>query len=390
MSDRSCLIAGGGIAGLASALAMAGAGLPVRLFEQAEGFEEVGAGLQMGPNAVRALRALGAWDAIEPHCVVPSEIHVRDGPTGHLLRRIRLGKPFEERFGAPYRVSHRADLLSGLLATVRASRGIDVATRRRALSAESQGETVTLAFDDGSHESGALLIAADGIRSALRNSIAGPYHPVYRNNAIYRALIPFDRVPTAITADAVSLWLCPGGHVVHYAVSKWKKFNVVVSVDSMWRDSGWSLPAPAAEVTAAFTEVADPLFDLLSVPETWLKWAGADLPQLPAWKRGRMTLVGDAAHATLPYLAQGAAMALEDACELGRCIRNTEDLDEALLRFFGLRHARTSRIQAESRKLAEIYHYRGIRRLLRNIALRFSQDADLTERLAWIYSWRDA
>ena len=173
MDDHPILIAGGGIGGLAAALGLARQGRQVRLFEQAPAFEEIGAGLQMSPNGVRALKALGAWEAVEPSCVIPSEIHMRDGLSGALLQRIRLGKVFEERFGAPYRVCHRADLLAGLVTSARRNFGIELNAGRRATGVEDTGEAARLAFADGSSAKGSAVVAADGIRSTLRATVAG-------------------------------------------------------------------------------------------------------------------------------------------------------------------------------------------------------------------------
>ncbi len=388
MDTRIFLIAGGGIAGLAAGLGLARTGRAAAIFEQSAAFETVGAGLQMSPNAVRALQWLGAWEAVAPHCVVPAEIHVRDGLRGSLLQRVRLGKPFEERHGAPYRVAHRADLLGGLLAAARTAPGIELINSVRAVRAVDHVASAALEFAGGSRREGAAIIAADGIGSKLRLDIAGSGEPAYRGHSIFRALIPFDAVPTSVAADTVTLWLYPGGHVVHYAVSNWTQFNIVAAVDSNWTAAGWSEPGKPDEVRLAFAEAAGPLADLLAVPKSWLKWAGADLPPLTQWTKHRMALIGDAAHATLPYLAQGGAMALEDACVLAKSIEATADCAAAFARYAELRRERTARIQNESLKLARLYHAKGPARLLRNLALRALTAERFQRRNDWIYGWR--
>ena len=388
MSENPFLVAGGGIAGLAASLGLAASGRRVRLFEQASAFEEVGAGLQMSPNAVSALRALGAWDAIEPHCVVPTEIHVRDGVTGSLLQRIRLGKNFENKFGAPYRVAHRADLLAALLSVAKTTRGISLHTTSRVSGARSTEVGAVLQLANGEEPAGAAVIGADGIHSAVRMSALGGAAPQPRGHTLYRALLPFDAVPPAIAADAVTLWLLPGAHAVHYPVSAWRQFNVVLAVEQQWPDAGWSAPATPAEVGPHFDAACDALTELIAKPLTWLKWCGASLDPLPTWQSGNVLVVGDAAHAALPYLAQGAAMALEDAVVLGDCLSRSNLVAEALTDFESRRRPRCSRIQAQSLALGQTYHAGGVRRLARNLALRAMTPAGFLNRLHWIYDWR--
>ncbi len=387
MTTRPFLVAGGGIAGLSAALGLASAGRDVRLFEQAPAFEEVGAGLQMSPNGVRALRALGAWEAVEPACVIPSEIHVRDGQSGGLLQRIRLGKPFEERFGAPYRVCHRADLLAGLLATAKASACVSLATAHRVTRIDTTGNEVTLGFASGQTEAGDAAIGADGIRSTLRQAVCGDVVPSPSGHAIYRGLLPLANVPADIEADSVTLWLCRGGHVVHYPVSNWRSFNIVAAADADAADAGWGKEAGGSDVLARFRDCADMLAGLLAAPVSWFGWQGADLPQLPAWTKGPLLLLGDAAHATLPYLAQGAVMAIEDAAVLSRELKTGNGTAEVFARVAEIRRPRTMRIQAQSRRMGQIYHARGPVALARNAALRLSGDRLALSQTEWIYRW---
>ena len=388
MNGKPFLISGGGIAGLAASLGLGRVGRPSQVFEQAQGFEEVGAGLQMSPNGVRALQWLGAWEAVEPACVIPTEIHVRDGRSGGLLQRMRLGKPFEERFGAPYRVCHRADLLDGLVQTARRTPAIELNTGRRAVSVTSEADGAELTLENGEARHGSAVIAADGIRSRLRELVCGPAEPVFRGHAIFRALITFASVPPAIEADCVTLWLYPGGHVVHYPVSNWRDFNIAAAIDSLPLAEGWSRPADGERLRDVFADADDTLSSLLAAPRSWFTWAGADLPDLQRWSNGNVLLAGDAAHATLPYLAQGAVMALEDACCLAGHIQRTTHLPEAFAAHEAERRPRVTRIQAESRKLGKLYHARGITALVRNLGMAaMGQDAAI-QRNRWIYGWR--
>ena len=387
MTDLPFLVAGGGIAGLAAALGLSRAGHGVRLFEQASGFEEVGAGLQMSPNGIRALMQLGAWEAVEPHCVIPSEIHVRDGRSGSLLQRIRLGKPFEERFGAPYRVCHRADLLAGLLAAARTQAKIELHTNHRVLSARPQPQDAILEFAGGQTATGRAIIAADGIRSTLRQLVCGPVDPVSGGHAIFRALIPLSSVPPEIAADCVTLWLCPGGHVVHYPVSNWRNFNIVAAVDAASTSTGWGEPRSSADVLRHFPQASDELVSMLSQPATWTSWQAADLPELPHWSNGNLLLLGDAAHASLPYLAQGAVMALEDAATLSSVVADRYS-ENSFMHFEQSRKARTAQVQASSRRLGRIYHAAGIMAVARNAVLKLAGSRLVSRQTSWLYDWK--
>jgi salicylate hydroxylase len=384
MTSQPILVAGGGIAGLAASLGLARAGRHVRVFEQATAFEEVGAGLQMSPNAVSALRALGAWEAIEPHCVIPSEIHVRDGVTGALLQRIRLGKTFEEHFGAPYRVAHRADLLAGLLSVARSADRVSLHTASPVSGARSTAEGAVLRLGSGEEVAGAAVIGADGLRSAIRRSAFKGNAPRTHGHTLYRTLLPFEAVPSSIAADAVTLWLLPGAHVVHYAVSNWRNFNIVAAVEESWTDENWSaqgsLPVP--------DDACDVLQSLLGLPQGWLKWRAASVDPLATWTSGNIALIGDAAHATLPYLAQGAAMSLEDGAVLSACLSRSNLVSEALTDFESRRRERCTRIQSQSQALGRTYHARGLRRLARNAALKLIPQQAFLGRLRWVYDYR--
>ncbi len=380
MTDRPFLIAGGGIAGLAAAIGLRRIGRNARVFEQAPAFEEVGAGLQMSPNAVGALQWLGAWEAVEPSCVIPTEIHVRDGRSGGILQRIRLGKPFEERFGAPYRVCHRADLLAALLQVAEAQPGVELNTGAPVQSSVSTPEGARLTLASGAVMEGAAVIGADGIHSKVREAVCGPIALLTHGHALFRALLPLALVPPAIETDCVTLWLCPGGHVVHYPVSNWRNFNVVAAIDG---------PAkPGVQPRDSFADMDETLSALLAAPDSWLSWPLAVLPDLPQWSNGNVVLTGDAAHATLPYLAQGAAMALEDACSLSLHVNQAGDPATAFLAHAESRRSRTARVQAESRRLAGIYHAAGLAAVARNLAMTLMGKDAAIRRNAWIYGWK--
>ena len=375
MADSPFLVAGGGIAGLAAALGLARIGKSSHVLEKAPHFEEVGAGLQLGPNAVQALQWLGAWDAVAPHCVAPASILVRDGMSGNVLQHIPLGANFEKRFGAPYRVAHRADLLNGLLESARSTPGIDLQNNAEVTNVSFSETALTL--KSGETHAGEAIIAADGVHSVIRNLMAGQPGKNPIGHMLHRGLIPIASVPASVNIDVVTLWLFPGGHVVHYAVSNWRHFNIVAAVED-----------PEISLWSAFQGACQPLADILELKIEWTKWPALDLAPAPIWSKNRTVLIGDAAHATLPYLAQGAAMALEDACVLSSAIQNANELESAFRDFAESRYTRTSAIQKKSRQLGRIYHAGGILRRARNALLKTVPPKRFINQLSWVYDWK--
>lgn len=384
MPNHPILIAGGGIAGIASALSLLRNGRVSCVFEKAEAFETVGAGLQIGPNAVRALKYLDVWDAIAPAAFAPPAIFIRDGHSGRVLQEIRLGIEFERRFGEPYRVIHRADLLAGLIERAKTHSGIELVTGVEVKHFADKGGYVEIETGSGSVR-GEALLGADGIRSVVRQGLAGDGPPV-RREVLFRALTSFD-APMPERLAGITLWLCRQGHVVHYPVRGGKALNVVAAaMNGLWPGEGWSAPADRQEVMAHFSKVHEDLFHVLAISSPWLKWAAADRPPT-TWSRNRVTLVGDAAHAALPYLAQGAAMALEDAVMLSRCAQRSDTIAGAFSAYESLRKPRAQRIATESRRLGRIYHAKGPLRIARNAILRLTGQAGFLDRMAWIYDF---
>lgn len=374
MADSPFLIVGGGIAGLAVGLGLARVGKPSHIFEKALSFDEIGAGLQLGPNAVRALRYLGAWDAVAPHCVAPAEIHVRDGLSGNILQRVRLGAEFENRFGAPYRVAHRADLQNSLLESARSKPSIKLQTNAEVTDVSLFESTLTL--KSGKAFAGRAIIAADGVHSLIRNLVTGQPGGKRGGHTLHRGLVAIGAIPASANADAVTLWLYPGGHVVHYSVSNGKHFNIVAAVEE-----------PEISLSAAFQRACKPLAEILAANIKWTKWPALDLAPAPIWSKNRTILIGDAAHAALPYLAQGAAMALEDACVLSNAMRNASELETAFRDFSRLRFKRTAAIQKRSLQLGRIYHASGVLVWARNALLKATPPKRFINQMSWIYDW---
>jgi salicylate hydroxylase len=385
MPTHPILIVGGGIAGLAGALALARSSRATRVLEKASAFETVGAGVQIGPNAVRALKYLDVWERVAPASFAPPHIAIRDGLNGRILQEIALGVEFERRFGEPYRVIHRADLLGGLVERARESSPIELVTNAEVKDFSDKGGYVEVTLASGPQH-GEALLGADGIRSVIRRGL-GQEDALRRHGQIlFRALTFLDR-PLPDHLAPVTLWLCRRGHVVHYPVKGGRALNVVAATEGRWDGEEWSAPATRQDLLAHFTRIHEDLFDVLAISPHWHKWTAADLAPLASWSHNRTTLIGDAAHAALPYLAQGAAMALEDAVTLARCTVRGDTIAQAFSVYENLRKPRASRIAAASLGLSRAYHASGPVRLARNALLRVTGPASFLDRMAWIYGF---
>jgi 2-polyprenyl-6-methoxyphenol hydroxylase-like FAD-dependent oxidoreductase len=381
-------IAGGGIAGLAAAIALAGAGRSVVVFEQSDGFAEIGAGVQIGPNGVRALQRLGAWQALQATAVEPRRLVIADALSGRTLNEIALGRHFGERYGAPYCLAHRGDVLAALLAAARRHSGIELKAGTTVTAVGASRHLTVVDLGTGGACEAEALIGADGLHSAVRAHLLGPAPPNYAGQVLYRALVPIEAVPPGVLCDGVALWLYPGAHVVHYPVSGARRMNIVVAGDSPGVGNGWGSPAAAADVLACLPEAVLPLVELLQAAQQWRQWTAADRPAASRWGEGAVTLIGDAAHPMLPYVAQGAVMALEDSLVLGHCVAAGPTLAESFRAYEGQRRPRVARLAGLARRQGRIYHLKGPMRLARNAVLATMPPGALLSQLDWIYGWR--
>jgi salicylate hydroxylase len=386
MTSESFLIAGGGIAGLATAIGLAGTGRRSTIFEQSPVFEEIGAGIQLGPNAVRALKYLGTWDFVAPKMFSPAAMVIRDGASGGILQRIDLGSRFEERFGEPYRVIHRADLQAGLLSAAYASKAVTLRCGAEVEGFTEATGSAVVRLAGGETCSGAALIGADGVGSTVRRQLLDDGPPRRSGHIIYRALVPTRSVGWSADHDAVTLWLCPGKHVVHYPVASGDRLNIVAVVPGFWDGEGSA--ASGREIKAAFPNCADGLARILSTPTEWTKWTADLRKPASSWSRGTIGLIGDAAHPMLPFLAQGAAMALEDAAELVFALSAESTVEAAFRRFEVRRRKRCARAARASQRQALIYHAKGAVRFARDAAFRVIGPERFVDRLAWLYDWQ--
>lgn len=380
-------IAGGGIGGLAAAIALARDGRRTVVFEQADGFAEAGAGVQLGPNGVRALVALGVWPALRDRTVKPARIVVRDGRSGATLNEIPLGTAFAERYGASYCVAHRGDLLAALLVTARSLPEIELRTGVAVTGFDAADGGVTVHIEPGGAFEAEALVGADGIHSAVRAPLLGATRPESAGHVLYRALLPIEAVPDGTGTDCVALWLYPGGHAVHYPVRGGASMNIVVAGENRGK-AGWGAPAAPVDVLAYLPQAAPALTALLQAPEDWRQWPAADRPPMSRWGEGPVTLLGDAAHPALPYLAQGAVMALEDAVVLGHCAGTEPSLAQAFRAYERQRSPRVARLARLSRRQGRIYHLSGPLRLARNAVMSAMPPGLFLGQLDWLYSWQ--
>jgi salicylate hydroxylase len=383
------LIVGAGIGGLAAALALARRGIASHVLERRSAFHEDGAGIQIGPNGTRILRRLGVADALRPHVGVPDALSVRDGRTGTELARLPLGRWIAMRHGAPYWVAHRKDLHGALLHAARAEPLIAVSLGFDAAEVASGNGHVAVASDNHEAWTGRALIAADGIWSPLRSLAFDTARPKFCGKSAARCVVPLDELPDDFQQPATTIWLFPDAHVVHYPVSGGSELAVVVVFDDQHDSSDWSAPVPPSWIQQSMPECAEPLQALILEARTWRRWALHTLPVPRRWVRGAMALLGDAAHPVLPFLAQGAVMALEDAVVLADGLhRHGDDVPAGLGWYQEQRRRRVLRVARASRRNGRIYHLSGAAALARNLMLRKAPAQRLMARYDWLYGWR--
>ena len=387
MSARQpILIAGGGIGGLALALALAKRGHDSIVLERQDGFAPIGAGIQIGPNGMRVLQALGLAEALQPFAGVPEAIVVHAGSSGRVLTRLPLGTWIANRHGAPYWVAHRGDLHRVLLDAVLADPRIAIRTGFDVVAVSEIATGVTVTARSGATETGRALIGADGLWSTVRQSFPGMPAPAFAGATATRTVIPA-ALAGRLAIPAVGLWLNPQAHVVHYPVRGGSEIAVVVIAREDWQDHAWDAEADAASLVAHLAPFHSSLTDVLGGVTSWRKWALHRLPPLPSWTNGRVALLGDAAHPMLPYLAQGGALAMEDASVLADCLCVSEDTSGSLNSYASLRRQRAQRVQTASVRQGRIYRLAPPFSHARDAVFRFVPAALLMARLDWLYDW---
>jgi 2-polyprenyl-6-methoxyphenol hydroxylase-like FAD-dependent oxidoreductase len=347
-------VVGGGIGGLTAALAMLDAGLDVHVYEQARELREVGAGIQVSPNASRILHGLGLADELAALGVRPLAFHQRRWDDGRTLLRAPLGDAVVEAFGYPHYQMHRADLLATLVKALPADR---IHVGHRLTSLTDHGDRVSLAFDRGETVEVDLAVGADGIHSSVRDSLVGPQSPHFTGCVAYRGLVPAKRVKSLEIPVEAQVWMGPGKHFVHYFVQNKELLNfVAIFEQDTWTRESWTDAGEVADAIGAFDGWHPQLHAILAAVDETFVWALFDREPLERWSRGRVTLLGDACHAMLPFFAQGAAQAIEDGAALAACVAAASDVPAGLRRYESVRRPRATRIQAISAQNKSRFH----------------------------------
>jgi salicylate hydroxylase len=386
----SVIIAGAGIGGIAAALSLSRLGLPVTVLEQSPTLGEIGAGLQLGPNAFAALDALGVGDAVRSRAVFTERLVMMDAVDCGEVGTFEVGEAFRARFGNPYAVIHRADIHTAILEHVRGTPGIELVTSCH-IDAIGQDDTgVTVTARGGRTFRADYLVGCDGIKSIARQLVVGDAARV-SGHVVYRAVVPAAEMPEELRWNAPVVWAGPNCHLVHYPLRSGDQYNLVVTFHSRDKETWDVRDGSKEEVLSYFTGIADLPRKLLHTPSSWRRWSTADLNPVDNWTRGRVTLLGDAAHATLQYLAQGACMALEDAVTLGEAVRHCGyDMEAAFALYQKSRIARTARVTLSAREMGRLYHAGGVERLVRNELWKGRGATGFYDALQWLYGWNAA
>ena len=381
------LIAGGGVGGLAAALGLARKGRSVVVLEKAAELGEIGAGIQLGPNAFHAFDRLGVGDAARAIAVHIDRLRLMDAVGGGEIAHMDLGEDFRARFGNPYAVIHRGDLHGVFLRACREHPRVELRTSCAVVGYAQDGAHVSARLASGEVVRGAALIGADGLWSKVRAQLVGDGPPRVSGHTTYRSVIPTERMPEDLRWNAATLWAGPKCHIVHYPLSGWKAFNLVVTYHNDAPEPVAGKPVDEEEVMAGFRHVHPRARDIIRHGTDWKLWVLCDRDPVERWVDGRVALLGDAAHPTLQYLAQGACMAMEDAACLAETVEAHPDRVEAALEEYRRRRVlRTARVQLQSRAIGEhVYHPAGAHALLRNAVMSAKSQEEWRDALAWLY-----
>jgi 2-polyprenyl-6-methoxyphenol hydroxylase-like FAD-dependent oxidoreductase len=384
---RPVLIAGGGIGGLAAALGLAQKGIRSILLEKASALGEIGAGIQLGPNAFHAFDYLGVGEAARGMAVYVDQMRLMDALTAEEICHVDLREAFRARFGNPYAVVHRGDLHGVFLKACRDHDLIDLRVSCEVLGCGQDGGSVTARLASGERVTGSLLIGADGLWSNIRKSVVGDGPPRVSGHTTYRSVIPTDQMPEDLRWNAATLWAGPKCHIVHYPLSGWKVFNLVVTYHNDAPEPVAGKPVSDDEVMRGFAHVHARAQAIIRHGRNWRLWVLCDRDPTERWVDGRVALLGDAAHPMMQYFAQGACMALEDAVCLSHMLDACPDDPAAALQRYGAqRFPRTARVQLQSRAIGEhIYHPSGEHARIRNAIMSAKTSEDYYNDLAWLY-----
>ena len=387
MSDRPILIAGGGIGGLAAAIGLAQKGFPVLVLEKARQLGEIGAGIQLGPNAFHAFDYLGVGETARKMAVYVDSLRLMDALTADEICRIPLGEAFRARMGNPYAVVHRGELHGVFLEACEAHPLVELRTSSAVAGYAQDGGSATAILESGERVTGRALIGADGLWSPVRAQLVGDGAPRVSGHTTYRSVIPVDEMPEDLRWNAATLWAGPRCHIVHYPLSGWKLFNLVVTYHNDAPEPVAGKPVSHDEVRRGFEHVAPMARQVIEKGQEWKLWVLCDREPVANWVDGRVALLGDAAHPMLQYMAQGACMAMEDAVALAHEMQAAGgDVEKALPAYNARRALRTARVQLQSREVgAHVYHPAGAHAELRNAVMRAKAPEDWYDAVDWLY-----
>jgi salicylate hydroxylase len=388
-SQLPVIVAGGGIGGLAAALALVRQGFQVTVLEQAPEIGEIGAGIQLGPNAFHAFDALGVGDKARGRAVYTDYMVMHDALDESQVGKIETGEAFRQRFGNPYAVIHRVDVHLSLLEGAQETGKVEFHTNTRIVSVEQDeaNKTVTVIDQNGKRWTGQALIGAEGGKSVVRQQYVND-PPRVTGHVVYRAVVEKKDFPVDLQWNAASLWAGPKCHLVHYPLRGGEQYNVVVTFHSRQQEEWGVTDGSKEEVESYFQGISPKARQLIELPKTWKRWATADREPIGTWVFGRATLLGDAAHPTTQYMAQGACMAMEDAVTLGEALRvNHNDWTKALALYERSRVARTARIVLSGREMGRLYHAAGVERLIRNSLWKGRTQERFYDAIEWLYGW---
>ncbi|MBR0751320.1 3-hydroxybenzoate 6-monooxygenase [Bradyrhizobium jicamae] len=387
MSEQPILIAGGGIGGLAAALALAQNGFHVTVLERAPRYEEIGAGIQLGPNAFHAFDRLKVGDAARSVAVFIDQLRLMDAISAEEITSIDLTSYFRRRFGNPYAVVHRGDLHGIFVRACEAHANVTLRVDCDVTGYEQDGAQVIALLKSGERVVGSLLVGADGLRSRIRQQMVNDGAPRVAGHTTYRSVIPAEQMPEDLRWNAATLWAGAKCHLVHYPLSGWKVFNLAITCHNDPKEVFAARPVSHDEVMEGFRDIHPRAKAIIHHGKDWKAWVTSDRDPTDRWIDGRVVLLGDAAHPMLQYFAQGACMALEDAVWLAEQLAAMRDAPErALEHYRGIRLLRTARVQLGARELGtHVYHPAGVHARLRNQLMRDTSLEQFCDKMAWLY-----
>jgi 2-polyprenyl-6-methoxyphenol hydroxylase-like FAD-dependent oxidoreductase len=384
--QQPVLIAGGGIGGLATAMGLAQKGIRSILLEKSSSLGEIGAGIQLGPNAFHAFDYLGVGEAARGMAVYIDQLRLMDALTAEEITHVDLGEAFRARFRNPYAVVHRGDLHGVFLRACQNSDLIELRVSSEVVGYEQDGSSVTAKIANGDRVTGSLLIGADGLWSNIRKQVTADGPPLVSGHTTYRSVIPTEQMPEDLRWNAATLWAGPKCHIVHYPLSGWKVFNLVVTYHNDAPEPVAGKPVSEDEVLKGFGHIHERAQSIIRHGKSWKLWVLCDRDPAERWIDDRVVLLGDAAHPMLQYFAQGACQAMEDAVCLSHMLANHDDRATALEAYRAQRFPRTARVQLMSRAIGEhIYHPAGEHARLRNAIMGAKSSEDWYGDLAWLY-----